>query len=177
MRVIPWLHRSAVTAFCLFLPWVSPPLLADEPLLRPSAKLLFKHPELLRAGSCVRYQEGGSGWIITEPAFYLQGVIEKSEVQTRRLMQCPTVPGKNPEHYSRSEYTRLLAAYPCLSAGEPAREEQIGVVHLRVTAWETPHARQSANRGRLFRGHYLDQALETSLPLAIEADLLQACTP
>ena len=34
---------------------------ADEAPLRPSARLLFKHPDMLRAGQCVRYEEGGAG--------------------------------------------------------------------------------------------------------------------
>ena len=37
---------------------------ADEAPLRPSARLLFKQPEMLRTGQCVRYEEGGAGWVM-----------------------------------------------------------------------------------------------------------------
>ena len=40
---------------------------ANEPvLLRPSAQVLFKHPAMLQPGQCVRYEEGGAGWVMTE---------------------------------------------------------------------------------------------------------------
>lgn len=153
------------------------PALAAEPVLRPSAQLLFKKPALLQPGACVIYKEGGSGWILPDPVFYLKGGVLASDVRSRHLGVCPEVPGKNVEQYSRAEFNRLAAAYPCVAAGTPERDEQIGIVRLRVTSWETPHARLAANAGRLYRGMFIDQPLKKDLDLELEADLLEACEP
>ena len=149
--------------------------LAAEPALRPSARLLFKQPELLRAGSCVVYQEGGSGWVATEPVYYLKGLVVAAEVQTRHLGQCPQVSGKSIEQYSRAEFNRQAQAYPCVAASVAERDEQIGIVRLRVADWETPHAVKSANAGRLYRGMFIDRTLEKGMEIELEADLLGVC--
>ncbi|UCV03980.1 hypothetical protein ACLIKD_17225 [Azonexus sp. IMCC34842] len=151
------------------------PALAAEPALRPSARLLFKQPELLQAGACVVYQEGGSGWVVTDPVYYLKGQVIDTEVQTRHLGHCPTVPGKNIEQYSRAEFNRQALAYPCVAATQPERDEQIGMVRLRVTEWETPHGVKAANAGRLYRGMFIDRRLEKGMEIELEADLLGVC--
>ena len=154
------------------------PALATEPVLRPSARLIFKAPEMLQAGRCVAYEEGGAGWVsVLEPAYYLHGVVVASEVQTRRLAACPVVPGKNLDQYSRDEFNRHALAFPCLAAGVPERDEQIGIVRLRVTEWETPHAARAANAGRLFRGMFVDKKQEKDMEIELEADLLGLCHP
>jgi hypothetical protein len=166
MRLLPLLLTLCLTA-----------AVAEEPLLRPSAGLLFRQPELARPGSCVIMREGGGGWILTEPGYYLRGTVVAAEVRSRRVAACPDVPGKTPAQYNREDMVRLARAYPCLAAGEPAREMQIGLVRLRVDEWETPHARSAAANGRLYRGMYLDQVLQRGLEIEVEADLLEACTP
>ena len=159
----------------VFLAWLATPALADEPLLRPSASLLFKQPEMLQAGRCVNYQEGGSGWVMTEPIYYLKGKVLAAEVRTRHLGECPVVPGKNIEQYSREQFNRQALAYPCVSEKGVERDEQIGVVRLLVADWETPHALKSANAGRLYRGMFLDKKLEKGIEIELEADLLGVC--
>ncbi len=151
------------------------PALAAEPLLRPSARLLFKAPEMLQSGRCVGYEEGGAGWGSVVPEFYLRGVVIASEVATRRLKTCPQVPGKNLDQYSRDQFNRHALAFPCLAAGVPERDEQIGIVRLRVNQWETPHAARAANAGRLFRGMFVDRKLEKDMEIELEADLLGLC--
>lgn len=154
---------------------ISLPALADEPVLRPSARLLFRQPEFTQPGSCVRYEEGGSGWIVTEPVYYLRGKVIASEVQMRHLVQCPVVPGKTLERYSRLEFNRHARAYPCLAEGVPERDEQVGIVRLKVEDWETPHARKAENAGRLYRGMFIDRELKKGMEIELEADLLAAC--
>ncbi len=151
------------------------PALAVEPVLRPSARLLFKQPELLQAGTCVLYEEGGSGGIIADPVYYLKGAVLSAEVRTRHLGKCPLVPGKNMEQYSRNEFNRHAQAFPCVAENVPERDEQIGVVRLRVTAWETPHAIRAANAGRLYRGTFIERKLEKGMEIELEADLLGVC--
>ena len=153
------------------------PALAEEPHLRPSARLIFKHPEMLQPGRCVRYEEGGAGWVAVDPLYYLRGEVVASTVRTRRLRTCPQVPGKTLEHYSRAEFNRHALAYPCLSPGEPERDVQIGIVRLRVSDWETPHTRRAENAGRLYRGMFIDRKLEKGMEIELEADLLGLCEP
>ncbi len=151
------------------------PALAIEPALRPSAHLLFKQPELLQTGSCVVYEEGGSGWIASDPVYYLKGRVISAEVRTRHLGKCPVVPGKNLNQYSREECNRHLEAFPCVAQGEPERDEQIGIVRVRVSDWETPYAKKSENAGRLYRGMFIDRQLEKEMEIELEADLLGVC--
>ena len=55
------------------------------------------------------------------------------------------------------------------------RDEQIGIVRLNVTSWETPHARRMANMGRLYRGMLIDKPLKQGMEIELEADLLGPC--
>ncbi len=159
----------------LFLSLLAMPALADEPVLRPSARLVFKKPELLQPGTCVVYKEGGSGWIMTKPAFYLMGKVVSAEIRGRRLQTCPTVPGKTMTQYTREEFNRHTRAFPCLQEGETERDMQIGMVRLTVTDWETPHAKKMESAGRLYRGAFVDKLLTKGMELEVEADLLEAC--
>lgn len=166
----------ALRLFALVVASLSSGAGADEPALRPSAQLIFKHPELLQAGQCVRYEEGGQGWIMTEPLYYLCGEVVAAEVKARNVGACPRVPGKTTKQYSRQEYNRLLQAYPCGEvAGSGSRQQQIGVVRIRVRDWETPHERKAENAGRLWRGMFIDRKLEKGLEIELEADLLGPC--
>lgn len=161
--------------FFLALALLAAPALADEPVLRPSARLVFKYPAMLQAGQCVVYEEGGSGWIMTEPVYYLKGEVIAAEVRTRHLGKCPVVPGKNIDQYSRDEFNRQALAYPCVSVDVAERDEQIGIVRLRVSRWETPHALKAANAGRLYRGRFIEQELKKDMEIELEADLLGVC--
>ena len=151
------------------------PALAVEPLLRPSARLLFKEPEMLQTGRCVVYEEGGAGWVMTDPVFYLKGEVLATDVRSRHLGKCPVVPGKNIEQYSRAEFNRQALAYPCVGPEAAERDEQIGIVRLRVSEWETPYARKAANAGRLYRGMFIDRELKKDMEIELEADLLGVC--
>lgn len=151
------------------------PALAVEPVLRPSARLLFKYPAMLQPANCVVYEEGGSGWIANDHVYFLKGHVIASEVRTRHLGKCPQVPGKNIEQYSREEFNRQALAYPCVAADVPERDEQIGMVRLRVSTWETPHERKAANAGRLYRGKFIEMELKKDMEIELEADLLGVC--
>ncbi|HJW26305.1 MAG TPA: hypothetical protein VJ576_15535 [Rhodocyclaceae bacterium] len=149
---------------------------ADDPVLRPSARLLFKEPEVARPGSCVMYREGGNGWVFTEPVYWLKGTVVTADIHSRRIERCPEVPGKSIEQYSRDEFNRLAAASPCVTRDDLIHEEQSGLVRVRVEEWETPWARRAANANRLYQGHFLDRTLHKDMELEIEADLLGACS-
>ena len=121
------------------------------------------------------YREGGAGWVLTEPLYYLKAHVIAAAVSTRQLPHCPQVPGKLPEQYNRAEAIRHFQATPCLAAHEGERSEQIGLVQLRVASWETPYERKMENAGRLYRGYFLDQRLRKDLEIELEADLLAPC--
>jgi hypothetical protein len=91
------------------------------------------------------------------------------------LPVCPEVPEKAVDHYSRDEFNRLARAAPCVSAERFRRAVQLGLVRLRVSDWETPHARRAATAGRLYRGLFIDQALSQGVKIEVEADLLVRC--
>ncbi len=167
------MRRLAAILACLALPASS--ALAETAALRPSASLLFKYPELLQPGTCVMYREGGAGWVLVEPLYYLKAHVVSAAVSARQLPRCPGVADKLPEQYSRAEAVRHFQASPCLTANEPERSEQIGLVQLRVDSWETPHERKMENAGRLYRGYFLDQRLKKDLEIELEADLLAPC--
>jgi hypothetical protein len=169
------IREIAMRILLVALTWLTLSAQAAEPVLRPSARLLFKQPELLKAGQCVRYEEGGAGWVATEPVFFLKGEVLAAEVRTRHLGKCPEVPGKTIEHYSRDEFNRHVQAYPCVSPDVPERDEQSGIVRIRVAEWETPHAKKAENAGRLYRGTFVEQRLEKGMEIELEADLLTVC--
>lgn len=148
---------------------------AAEPVLRPSARLLFKQPELLKSGQCVRYEEGGNGWVMTDPVFFLKGEVLSAEVRTRHLGKCPVFPGKTLERYSRDEFNRHTKAFPCVAEGVAERDEQSGIVRIRVVDWETPHGKKAENAGRLYRGMFVDEKLKKGMEIELEADLLSVC--
>lgn len=162
-------------SFLVALAWLALSAQAAEPALRPSARLLFKDPDMLKAGQCVRYEEGGTGFIMTEPVFYLRGEVLASAVETRHLGHCPLVPGKNLDQYTRAEFIRHARAYPCVSMDVAERDEQMGIVRVRVLDWETPYAKRAENAGRLYRGHFIDQPLRQGTEIEMEADLLEVC--
>ncbi len=125
---IPIRFRGLVAVLLSVATWGA----AAETELRPSASLLFHHADLVRPGRCVLYREGGGGWVLTAPQYWLRGAVAASEIRQRRLEQCPELPGKNKDQASREEFVRLAAAYPCLAPGEAPREISLGVVRVAV---------------------------------------------
>jgi len=147
----------------------------DEKNMRLSDRMLFKDPELAKPGACVMYREGGAGWILTEPVFWLKGTTVSSEVRTRKIDLCPVVAGKTIELYSREEFVQLANQQPCVSQPENIRTAEYGAVRLRIDEWETPWVKRAANMGRLYQGRYLDKTLRKGEFLEIDADLLVSC--
>ena len=163
-----WLGLWGALCYCVG-------VFADETALRPSASLLFKQPELLKSGECVRYQEGGTGWGGTSPRFFVEGQVRSARIERRTLTTCPAVFGKPMGQLTRNEMNQLAKAYPCLAQGEPDTPADLGMVHLVVTHWETPYERRMGSVGRLWRGHFIDRPLVRGMEIELEADLLESC--
>ncbi|MCK6411189.1 MAG: hypothetical protein L6Q55_02040 [Azonexus sp.] len=171
MRTLAFFFRL-IALSCIHLPLATQ---AGAPALRPSAELLFKHPELLQPGQCVLYEEGREGWMQSEPQYYLRGEVISAEIRRQTVVACPDFPGKNCKSYPREGYKRLLLAPPCGERAESERQQQVGMVRIRVQDWETPHERKAENAGRLWRGKFIDHPLERDLEIELEADLLGPC--
>ncbi|MEY2631371.1 MAG: hypothetical protein RIR00_25 [Pseudomonadota bacterium] len=164
------------TAACgLVLGLLMSPALAEDSPIRAAEALHFKHAELSRPGACVAYREGGGGWILLEPGYWLKGKVVASGFKPWTAAVCPQIEGKTPAQYSRDEYLRWAMAYPCVAPGEPPRQGQLAWVRLAVEAWETPWVQRAVNQGRLYRGHYLRDKLRAGLELELPAELLQPC--
>lgn len=131
--------------------------LASEPL-RPSAELLTKPPEWLMPGQCVRYIEGGGGRLLVAPSYFLQGEVISTRIEQRTQAGCAEIS-------------------PCVAVQAAAEMPKMGYVRLRVRDWDTPHASANKNQGRLYRGHFLEQKLESGMDIELEADLLGPCAP
>ena len=180
MRIFPacaamFCRPGFLLLFCL----ASPGLAAgDEPALpmRASARLLNTTPAAFLPGQCVLYRETATSGILGGPVYFLRGEVLASTIRRWHLAQCPQFAGKGElARYSREEFTAHARAHPCVSAGQPERDEMIGMVRLRVLDWETAHERRMANMGRLYRGHFLDQRLQTGEEIELETDQLVAC--
>ena len=150
---------------------------AGEPPTRPSARRLKAQPQDFQVDRCMIYQENGGGSAMSDRDFFVKGKVVAAALETRILQACPEVPGRAIEQYTRAEFNRLALAYPCLTGAPATLEVQLGVVRLRVESWETPHARQAANAGRLYRGMYIDRTLMKDMEIELEADLLGTCEP
>ncbi|OQA33777.1 MAG: hypothetical protein BWY57_00965 [Betaproteobacteria bacterium ADurb.Bin341] len=148
---------------------------AAEDQMRLADRMLFKIPELTKPGACVLYREGGAGWILVEPQYWLKGTVLSAAPKKVVLQLCPLVTGKPIEQYSRDEFNRLAKAQPCVAKVENSKEVELGFIRFRVEDWETPWAKTAANAGRLFQGHYLDQKQQKGLELELQADLLIPC--
>lgn len=166
------MHKCA--PFILFSLWAGLATAAPEGM-RLEERMLFRAPELAKPGACVMYREGGAGWILTEPVYWLKGTTVASEVRKRRVERCPEVAGKTPEQYTRAEFNRWARAQPCFSGAEKARDEDFGIVRVRVEDWETPWTKRTASAGRLHQGHYIDAPLKKGGELEFDAALLEAC--
>lgn len=168
--------RPALCLFAVVLVGVSVVASAADDTLRLSDRMVFRQPDLARPGACVLYREGGSGWFQTEPEYWMKGSVVSAEPRKVTLDICPAIAGKEPEQYSRAEFNRLAKSHPCVAKPENRGEAEFGFIRFKVEDWETPWARRSANTGRLFHGHYLDQKLRKGMELELPAELLMPCT-
>jgi len=147
-----------------------------EDAMQIDRRLLFAQPDLAKPGQCVMYREGGAGWILTEPVYWLKGTTVAAEVRKRKIDLCPDFGGKPVSRLSRAEFNQLAKQQPCVAKSENVKEGEFAVIRLRIDDWETPFAQRTANAGRLHRGHYLDRPLVKGEEIELDADLLGACS-
>lgn len=125
-------------------------------------------------GDCALFREGGEGRVFKTPTYWLRGRIAEIRPRTHRVELCPD-PGHPRERYTREDWKKLAAAWPCTT--DPARVREIETIRilLRVDAWDTPWSRQHGQNGWLFRGHFLDTELKEGVVVEIDGSLLERC--
>lgn len=125
-------------------------------------------------GDCARYREGGGGYILKEPTYWLRGTVIEVYLRPHRMEVCPN-PGKPRAHYTREDWRRLADAYPCV--GDPARVRDAEALRVRLRAedWDTPMGVQHGRNGMLMRGHFLDTELAEGVVVDIDGTLLERC--
>ncbi len=164
-----WLR--SMLPLCLFL---SLPALAEEAGTLQLAPGLAASPEVLRPGQCVRYQEGGTGFLGRTPMYWLEGEVLEARHEARSLLPCSRQWLEPPR--SRESLLEREAAMPCLrQEGAAPVSTELALVRIRVQRWETPWDKVAATRGRLYRSHYLAQPLAEGAELEINGALLSPC--
>lgn len=126
------------------------------------------------AGDCAMFREGGVGYILTTPVYWLRGRIEEVYTRPHQMALCPQL-GKTPERYNRDDWMKIAETYPCASDPAKVRELQAVRVRLRVEAWDTPWSSQHGHNGWLYRGHFLKTELKEGVVLDIDGSLLERC--
>lgn len=130
-------------------------------------------PEL-RPGECVVFREGGGGYVLTAPTFWLQGRVVAIETQRRWAGRCPLI-GKSFSAYSRSDWASVVEALPCVANDSEAGEVSVLRVQVVVEDWETPWSNQQGAARWLFRGMFVDKPLKKGGTIDMDAAWLQRC--
>lgn len=127
-------------------------------------------------GDCALFREGGAGYILTQPSYYVRGTIVEVYTRRHRMGLCPDL-RKPRERYTRADWKALAEAYPCVSSEGLARDVDAIRIRMRADEWDTPWSSQHGHNGWLFRGHFLDTELKQGVVLDIDGSLLERCTP
>ena len=125
-------------------------------------------------GDCAMFREGGVGYILKTPTYWLRGSVAEVYSRPHQMALCPQL-GKSRERYSRSDWKKVAEAYPCVTDPAKVREVEAIRIKLRVEAWDTPWSLQHGHNGMLFRGHYLDTELKEGVILDIDGTVLERC--
>ncbi|NJA88536.1 hypothetical protein HCX48_04755 [Rhodocyclus tenuis] len=166
LLLLLWAAASAVAQTALsaqeFAP--EPPRAAAETPLGP------------QPGQCALFREGGQGYVLKAPTYWLRGTLTEVRRERRHAGLCPAQE-KPPSRLSPEDRARYAAALPCVRRANDEREVDVWRVTLRVEAWETPWTRAHGASGWLYRGQFLDQPLREGALLDLDAAWLEACEP
>ncbi|MBP9805194.1 MAG: hypothetical protein KBE22_09865 [Candidatus Accumulibacter sp.] len=131
-------------------------------------------PAAPQPGDCVTFREGGSGWLLKAPTYWLRGVIAGVSRERRMAKVCPRI-GKPVSAYTRVDQLRMAAATPCVEHDSEVGEVDVLRLQVSVEAWETPWSYQHGNVGWLFRGQFLEQTLKHGQVIDMDAGWLEPC--
>ncbi len=128
----------------------------------------------LQLGDCVMFREGGSGFLLRTPTYWLRASVAGLSPERRLARRCPEM-GKLMPAYTREDWVRAAAAMPCVDNDADVREVDVLRVRVAVEAWETPWSNQHGTAAWLFRGHFLDQALNKGELIEMDSSWLERC--
>jgi hypothetical protein len=149
------------------------PLLADE-----AASLMAAAATGPQVGDCVIFREGGAGQLLTTPTYWLKGSLAAVSRRQHQFDRCPRL-GKPLAAYTPADRARLAAAMPCAEHASSDLPRAVEVIRVQVTVaeWETPWSYQHGTTGWLFRGQFLEQALQKGAVIDMDAAWLERCEP
>lgn len=145
--------------------------LADEGPPAATRPIAQSDPQI---GDCVIFREGGAGWLLKAPTYWLKGSIAGIARERRVARLCPRI-GKPASAYTQLDRVHLAAATPCVGKASDVGEVDVVRVRVAVEAWETPWSHQHGTIGWLFRGQFLDQALQKGGVIDMDATWLERC--
>ena len=128
----------------------------------------------LQLGDCVMFREGGAGFLLRTPTYWLRGSVAGISPERRLARRCPEM-GKLMPAYTREDWVRVAAAMPCVDNDAEVHEVDVLRIRVAVEAWETPWSNQHGTAGWLFRGYFLDQALNKGALLEMDSSWLERC--
>jgi hypothetical protein len=149
-------------------------LLLAGPLLASATPPVAGERRAPQPGDCVILREGGSGWLLKAPTYWLRGTIDRLVHERRTAGVCPQL-DKPVGAYTRADHARVAAAMPCVTSAADAGEVDVLRVHVLVDSWETPWSHQGRPPGWLFRGQFLDQTLHKGMVIDMDAGWLEFC--
>jgi hypothetical protein len=127
-----------------------------------------------RLGECVMFREGGTGYLLTTPTYWVKGRVAGIESKRRWADRCPVI-GKPVSAYSRSDWATVVEAIPCVASDSEVGEVSVLRVQLVVDDWETPWSKQHGAAGWLFRGMFVDKPLKKGVSIDMDAAWLERC--
>lgn len=127
-----------------------------------------------QVGDCAIFREGGSGWVLKAPTWWLKGTIASVTPVRRPAAVCPEV-GKPQREYTREDWARVAAASPCVDKASEVREIETLRLGFVVDSWETPWSYQHGTTRWLFRGHFLLTPLKKEEVIEMDASWLESC--
>jgi hypothetical protein len=163
--------RLACFAACLSACLVAAPLFAGEATDPAAVAAVSPAP---RIGDCVVFREGGAGWLLKTPVYWLRGSIAEIKRERRTLARCPQI-GRLPSAYTRADWALLARAMPCAENDGQTGEVEVTRVLVAVEEWETPWSSQHGTARWLFRGQFLDQTLTKGAMIDMDAGWLARC--
>ncbi len=143
-------------------------------LLLPFVAAADDAARLPAAGDCALFREGGQGYILTAPTYYVRGTVAGVYTRPHRVDLCPNR-GKPRAQYTREDWQRFAEAWPCVNDPARAREIEVVRIRLQVDDWDTPWALQHGRNGMLMKGHFLATELQQGVVLDIDGTLLERC--
>lgn len=125
-------------------------------------------------GDCAIFREGGGGLLFKAPTYWLKGTIAGISAERRLAGRCPEM-GKALAAYTRDDWVRIAASTPCVHTDDEVREVDVVRIAFRVNEWETPWSYQHGTTGWLFRGYFLDRALQKGEVIDMDSSWLERC--